>query len=267
MASSAEEHKRRIERFASNIELCKITEDLIFTDPYREGPLNRWTRPYLDVDKRAFERDSALKVAAQALKYKFMTGAEALIHGDLHTGSIMLTREDTRVIDPEFAFMEPMGFDVGAVIGNLLLAFFAQEGHEAASGARDACRDWILIQAQKVWSGFHRRFLEFWRAAPSGDAYPASLFPSDDDRAAMEKERARFMRVLFEDSLAFAGAKMIRRILGLAHVEDLEAIAHPERRARCEANALRLARKLLVCPKDFSGLADVVSAARTVGRA
>ena len=62
-----------------------------------------------------------------------MTSAEALIHGDLHTGSIMMTTEDTRVIDPEFAFIGPMGFDVGAVIGNLFLAYFAQGGHEAAA--------------------------------------------------------------------------------------------------------------------------------------
>ena len=181
-----------------------------------------------------------------------MTSAEALIHGDLHTGSIMVTAEDTRVIDPEFAFIGPMGFDVGAVIGNLLLAYFAQEGHEAAAHARDAYREWILAQAEKVWSEFHDRFLSLWRAAPSGDAYPASLFASDDDRAAMEKERARFLRALFEDTLGFAGAKMIRRILGLAHVEDLEAIADPERRARCEAKALRLARELVVGARGFS---------------
>ena len=205
LAGTAAEHKARAELFAPNIALCKITEDLVFTDPYREAPLNRWTRPYLDAEKRAFERDSALKVAAQARKYQFMTSAQALIHGDLHTGSIMATLEDTRVIDPEFAFIGPIGFDVGAVIGNLLLAFFAQEGHEAGSSARDAYRDWILTQAEKVWSGFHDRFLELWRAAPSGDAYPASLFPSDDDRAAMDKERARFMRVLFEDGHAYQG--------------------------------------------------------------
>ena len=265
LAGTAAEHKARAELFAPNTALCKITEDLVFTDPYREAPLNRWTSPYLDAEKRAFERDSALKVAAQARKYQFMTSAQALIHGDLHTGSIMVTPEDTRVIDPEFAFMGPIGFDVGAVIGNLLLAFFAQEGHEAAPRARDAYRDWILAQAENVWSGFNRRFLELWRAAPSGDAYPASLFTSDEDRQAMEKERARFMRVLFEDTLAFAGAKMIRRILGLAHVEDLEAIADPERRARCEIKALRLARELVVGAKGFSDVADVVSAARAVG--
>jgi 5-methylthioribose kinase len=267
LAGTAAEHKARVELFAPNVALCKITEDLIFTDPYREAPLNRWTSPYLDPQKRAFERDSALKVAVQARKYQFMTSAQALIHGDLHTGSIMLTRDDTRVIDPEFAFIGPIGFDVGAVIGNLLLAYFAQEGYETAPGARNAYRGWILLQAEAVWSRFNDRFLAFWRAARSGDAYPVGLFASEEDQLAMDKERLRFTRGLFEDTLAYAGAKMIRRILGLAHVEDLESIADKERRARCEAKALTLARELLVRTKGFSGVADVASAARAIGRA
>jgi 5-methylthioribose kinase len=266
LAGTAADHKARVELFAPNTALCKITEDLVFTDPYREAPLNRWTRPWLDKQKHAFERDSALKVAAQALKYRFMTSAEALIHGDLHTGSIMATPDDTRVIDPEFAFIGPMGFDVGAVIGNLLLALFSQAGHEVAPHVRDAYRDWILAQAERVWCGFERRFLELWRAAPMGDAYPASLYVSADDRTAMEKERMRFMRVLFEDTLGFGAAKMIRRILGLAHVEDLESIADPERRARSEAKALTLARELMLGAKGLSGMSDITAAARSVER-
>jgi len=97
-----------------------------------------------------------------------------------------------------------------------------------------------------------------------GGAYPASLFPSEDDRAAMEKQRARFLRALFEDALGFAGAKMIRRIVVLADVEDLDAIGEPERRARREAKALRLARELMQGARGFASLADVTSAARSI---
>lgn len=266
LAGSAGEHKRRVELFASNTALCAITEDLVFTDPYREAPLNRWNRPYLDAKKKALERDAPLKIAVQALKYKFMTSAQALIHGDLHTGSIMLTPAETRVIDPEFAFIGPIGFDVGALIGNLLLAYFAQGGHEASPHARDGYRAWILSQVEAVWTGFCERFLALWRAAPAGDAYPASLFASREDRAALEAERRRFMRAIFEDSLGFAGAKMIRRILGLAHVEDLESIADAERRAACESKALDLGRDLALHARAFSDIADVVEAAKAVAR-
>ena len=207
LAGTAAEHKRRLELFARNIELCRITEDLVFTDPYREAPLNRWTSPQLDADKRAFETDAPLKAAAQVRKYQFLTDAQALIHGDLHTGSIMLTTADTRVIDPEFAFVGPIGFDVGAVIGNLLLAYFAQEGHEAAPHARDPYRAWILDQVVAVWTGFHDRFLALWRQAKGGEAFVAGLFTSPQDEAALDAERRRFLRSLFEDALAFRWAQ------------------------------------------------------------
>lgn len=53
---------------------------------------------------------------AMRYKYKFMTEAQALLHGDLHSGSIMVTDTDTKVIDPEFGFMGPMAFDIGNYI-------------------------------------------------------------------------------------------------------------------------------------------------------
>jgi 5-methylthioribose kinase len=264
LAGGAAEHKRRVELFSRNIELCRITEDLVFTDPYREAPLNRWTSPQLDADKRAFEKDSALKVAAQARKYQFLTSAQALIHGDLHTGSIMLTPEDTRVIDPEFAFIGPISFDVGAVIGNLFIAYCAQEGHEPSPGARDPYRAWILDQVGAVWNGFHERFLELWREAKTGEAYVAGLVASPEDEAAMENERKRFTRTVFEDSLAFGGLKMIRRILGLAHTEDLESIADPDRRAICERKALKIGRALVLEGAAFTDIADAIAAAKAL---
>jgi 5-methylthioribose kinase len=190
-----------------------------------------------------------------------LTSAQALIHGDLHTGSVMLTVDDTRIIDPEFAFIGPIGFDVGAVVGNLLIAYFAQEGHEAVAHQRDEYRLWILEQVKAVWKGFNERFLALWRRAREGDAYSAGLFSSSQDTAAIEQERLRFMSELFADSLAFAGAKMIRRVLGLAHVEDLESIADPERRAVCEKNVLSMGRELLLGARTFSDIADVVGLA------
>jgi 5-methylthioribose kinase len=48
---------------------------------------------------------------------------------------------------------------------------------------------------------------------------------------------------------------MIRRIVGIAHVEDLESIPDQEARGVCEKRSMRLARKLLVL-KD-AGCADI----------
>ena len=40
----------------------------------------------------------------------------------------------------------------------------------------------------------------------------------------------KFLRGVLEDSLGFAGAKMIRRVVGIAHVEDLDGIADADAR-------------------------------------
>src|SRR6202007_3023424 len=151
LAVSAAAKKEGIAAFAGNHALCKITEDLIFTDPYRVAEQNRWTRPYLDATAASFREDLDLHVAISRLKLKFMSSPEALIHGDLHTGSIMVTEGDTKVIDPELAFYGPMGFDVGAVIANLLMAYFASDGHARVPGERGAFETWVLETIEKVW--------------------------------------------------------------------------------------------------------------------
>lgn len=264
LAVPAAAHKQRIGAFAGNTELCKITEDLVFTDPYRIAKLNRWTTPHLDDIAAQFRRDEPLKIKVQERKLQFLTSAEAMIHGDLHTGSIMLTPKDTRVIDPEFAFVGPMGFDIGAVIGNLFLAYYAQTGHEERTGIRNPYRHWILLQVEQIWRLFAKRFVELWNRSKAGDAYMPELFTEPAGIVAFDAEKQRFMRNLLNDTVAFAGIKMIRRILGLAHTEDLESIKDPALRARCERKALTLARRLVLDAERFADMNEVTHAARAV---
>ena len=256
---SADRKKTLMAKFCANTALCKITEDLVFTDPYRMAPANRWTTPQLDETAAAIRADGPLKAAAQELKLKFLSSAEALIHGDLHTGSIMVTDEDTRAIDPEFGFFGPMGFDVGALLGNLLIAYVAYPAHAPDAGAASQYRAWILDQTELVWSGFDQRFRVLWASEAKGDAFVAELFENADGVAALESARHRYMGNLFADSLGFAGCKMIRRILGLAHVEDLESIADPDRRAAAEKQVLALGRALVLWRAELRGFADVRS--------
>jgi len=264
LAIPAAEKKEGIAAFAGNHALCKITEDLIFTEPYRVAEQNRWTQPWLDATAARFREDLDLHVAISRLKLKFMASPEALIHGDLHTGSIMVTEHETRVIDPEFAFYGPMGFDIGAVLGNLLMAYLASSGHGQSPRDRRAFEAWVLETVEAVWTEFASKFVELWRTEANGDAYPASLFAGADGAARLEAERQAYMVQLFRDTVGFAAAKITRRILGLAHNIDFELIEDPKRRAVCEARSLRLARAMLVDPASFPSIGAVTSAAREV---
>jgi 5-methylthioribose kinase len=68
------------------------------------------------------------------------------------------------------------------------------------------------------------------------------------------------------DTLGFAGCKMTRRILGLAHVEDMESIPDPDLRATCEKRALKLARSLMVEGPAYTAIKAASDAARALLR-
>ena len=197
LAVPAAQKKEGIAAFAGNHALCKITEDLIFTEPYSQAEQNRWTSPWLDATAAGFREDLDLHVAVSRLKLKFMARPEALIHGDLHTGSIMVTESETRVIDPEFAFYGPMGFDLGAVIGNLIMSYLASVGHERTPGERRAFETWVLETTESVWKQFAANSSRFGAIEAAGDAYPAALFAGSAGAARLEAERQAYMERLF----------------------------------------------------------------------
>jgi 5-methylthioribose kinase len=257
------EHKLDgIALFAANKPLIRITVDLIFTDPYCVSARNRHTSPQLDDLVSVLRRDARLKVAAARFGRKFLTEAQALIHGDLHSGSVMVTENDSRVIDPEFAFYGPIGFDLGAFFGNLLLNWYSQAGHSTPEDDRVSYREWILQQTKIFWETFRTRFLALWSEKAQGDAFPAPMFSTPGDTAALQGARDAFLDSLFADMLGFGACKMIRRILGFAHVIDFERIQDTARRADCEAGALAMAHLLLTQPEQFHSVEDVIDAAR-----
>ena len=249
------EAKMEAERlFAANQALTRISVDLIFCDPYRLSARNRHTAPQLDSLVGEMRGDAALKLAASRMGLKFMTQSEALLHGDLHTGSVMVSAADCRVIDPEFALYGPIGFDVGAFFANLLLNWCAQPGHSTPGDDRIAQQEWLWEQAVAFWNAFRATFLSLWSEAGAGDAYPGALWTAAQDRIALQTAREAYLENVFADMLGFAACKMIRRIMGFAHVQDFESIRDPVRRARCETHALTFARLVLTHPQQFPSL-------------
>lgn len=255
--------KRDLALFAGNVELCGISEDLIFTDPFCISRRNRVT-PGLEEDAAAVRADRELKLAAATLKRKFATCAETLLHGDFHSGSVMVTAQDSRVIDPEFAFYGPMGFDIGAFLGNLLMAYFAKAGHDAEDHARAAYEDWILQLMEGVWSAFEGEFARLWRTERTGMLGLAELFEHGGDAEGAEAALEAVLGDIWRDTLGFAGIEMHRRILGLAHIPEFETIADLPLRAACERRALAMGRRLMLQPGTFPDPRQVSRIARSL---
>jgi len=252
----ARQKKEDVALFSGNVELCDITENLVFSDPYFDAPMNRHTSPQLDDMVRRLRADRDLKVEAQCLKHLFTSKSETLLHGDLHTGSIMVSAEDTRIIDPEFAVYGPMAFDVGMLLANFWMNYFAQKGHEQA-GNRQGIRAWVLATLVDIWTVFCREFSRLWRTERTGIVYQQSLFEGQGDVLAAEQALGLVLHDLWVDALGFAGIEIHRRILGLAHNADFETIDNQDLRADCERQALEFGRHIVVNRRSIHSMSEV----------
>ncbi|KAB3535444.1 S-methyl-5-thioribose kinase [Alkaliphilus pronyensis] len=246
MYLSSEEKKKLVAKFI-NIELCKITEDLIFTDPYHDADTNNINprlRPYLE---EVFWKKTDLWREVSKLKYKFMTEAQSLIHGDLHTGSIFAGENETKIFDAEFAFMGPAAFDVGKIIGNIFINYISWSGKDEDPERIKDYRSYLLETVIRLHRFFERKFIENWKK----DALNIS--------ARAEGYRDDFMNNLFTDTIGFCGAVMIRRTHGLAQNLDVTGIEDLQKRRDVQVKLLELGEKLIMNRHSFNNLEEVTN--------
>ncbi|MCX7706410.1 MAG: S-methyl-5-thioribose kinase [Anaerolineae bacterium] len=240
-----------------NEQLRKLQEDFVYTHPYMAAPENRWN-PLVDDAVRAVRADARLKTAIVELKQAYMTHAEALIHADLHTGSIMLNAEDTRVIDPEFAFFGPMGYDIGALLQNLVLNYLAHFGHTTDQEVRADYQAYLLAMIRAIWHEFARKFDAVWAANNRGELVPDAYWDFPGGAEAFAAYRQRYLLRLLQDAAGHGGVKFLRRMMGIVSVWDITSIRDLERRAVAERLAIRIGTRWVLERQAFTGIEDLI---------
>ncbi|NBB92983.1 MAG: S-methyl-5-thioribose kinase [Gammaproteobacteria bacterium] len=241
LSMKSADKKSDVGLFSGNVEIPAITERLVFTDPYFDAEMNNHT-PALDPVVAELRGDVALKTRVQRMLMKFVSNTETMLHGDLHTGSIMATEDEARVIDPEFAQYGPLGFDIGMLTANYLMAYFSQPAHRGADLAD--YQAWLLETIEGTFAAFEAEFTRLWHSERTGMLYPASLF--EDQGQSSEGALKDLLREIWTDALTICGIEMHRRVLSLAHNADFEDIADEAARAPLEARNLMMGRALIL---------------------
>lgn len=244
------EKKKVLTKSFINPELCKITEDLIFSNPYFDADNNKIDP---EIRARAEENwhDEKLKHEVALLKERFMTTQQALVHGDLHTGSVFVTASSTKAFDPEFGFFGPIGFDVGLFLGNVLLNHASQQWHIKDDAKRAEYRTWLLEVFAGVWNTFEQTFRRLWIDNVQTPIERSELY------------REGYIRRVLADAIGYAGTVITRRIVGLAQVEDVRSIPDAAVRAQVQIVALDTARAFIMRRHEFTSIEEVVATVRS----
>ena len=244
--------------FQGNLALMGITESLVFTEPYFAAEMNHHTDG-LDPIVRILRSDVAMKTEAQKMLLKFTANTETLCHGDLHSGSVMCTDNETKVIDPEFGFYGPMGFDIGMLISNYLMAYFSQPSHRESDTLLEY-QTWILKVIEETCEAFQQEFKNLWNSERTGILFPQSMFEDQGDSS--EFALNEMLEHIWQDAVAISGIEMHRRVLSLAHNADFEEINDTKKRSQLEARNLMMGRELILNSKAIKNASELTTMAR-----
>lgn len=237
------EKKGLVQKF-TNPELCEISEDLVFTEPFYNCPRNEVFEGTRAFAEEEIWKDSKLQLETAKLKFEFMSKAQSLLHGDLHTGSIFIKEDSTKIIDPEFAFYGPAGYDLGNVIANLMFAYVNAKFTGADDEARTDQMEYLENTIEDIVDLFKEKFLKAWDEKAT------------EQTARYEGFKEYYLDTVLRDTAAVTGLELCRRIIGLASVKDVTSIEEPNSRAAAEKICLSAGKMFIMDRESFKTGAD-----------
>lgn len=228
-----------------NPELCEITEDFVYTDPFFDCDKNDVFEPTRSFAEKEIWNDGELLLETAKLKFEFLTNAQSLLHGDLHTGSIFVKEDSTKVIDPEFAFFGPAGYDIGNLIANFIFAYQNADATIEDTVSKEDYKKYLEDTIVQIIDLFIVKFNKY---------YDEKVH----ERVAKYKGfKEYYLENIIRDTSAVTGLELIRRTLGMAHVKDITNIESEDKRARAEkinllaGKTFILNREKIKTGKDF----------------
>lgn len=208
--------------------LCKITERLVFSEPYDEyentNILSKENEKFF-VDE--LYHDKKLKLEVAKLKNKFKNYAQSLLHGDLHTGSIFVKEGSTKILDPEFAFYGPAGYDIGNVIANIIFSYIRSKiTNKNNIQFQSWCEDTIMC----IIDSFKKEGKKILNKEITDRICNGSDFID------------YYIDDIVSDSVGMCGTELIRRTVGDSKVKDITEIENTNSKAKAERICVKIGK-------------------------
>ena len=82
-----------------------------------------------------------------------------------------------------------------------------------------------------------------------------------NNKQIIKREQKNYIQNIYNDSIGFAGAKIIRRIFGFAHNIDFDWIKDDKTRATCESKCANLGIEMQINPTKFIDISRLIETA------
>lgn len=239
------EKKERVRQFISP-SLCDITEKLVLMEPYNDANhRNNVFPPNAEFVQKELYGDEALHLEVAKLKFKFMADAQSLTQGDLHSGSIFVKKDATKVFDSEFGTYMPAGYDTGNLVANLIFAY-----NNGLSTDDEAFCAWCLETIEQSIDLFIEKFNKKFDECVT------------EPMAKVPGFKEWYLDGILNDTAGYAGTELHRRTVGMANVVDVTSIADEGKRLLAERINILAGKDYILHQSSFRSGADFVAAVK-----
>ena len=208
VSSMDEDTSADLRKEFENAEMCEIMATYIFGKTFDPEDADKLVKPKLRHVVQELYQDQRLIQDVTHFRRLYREKKECLIHGDLHTGSVMvpLAKEEDhpKMFDTEFSCIGPPAFDLGFLMAHFLMAYYQ---HELTEENNDLHRQ-VMYKIQEACS----KFLETYF----------------DKRGQVS---VAYVSELYQEVAGFAACEIFFRVIGcgssenIAHSADMEEAA------------------------------------------
>lgn len=236
---------RNLQTKFENTELRQIMEDGIFLNRFGAdldpNICNSWER------FRQISDNPVCQTNRLRLRRNFMTHSDCLIHSDFHTSNVFLSDDGIKMLDFEFSFMGPFGYDMGYFAGSILAAYCASCFKAYPSEQeRKQCKAYLLSTLKMLFESYNHTFTECWNK------------DAKEEYRGQEGFLQTILKEVLQDTAGYLAITNWCRTTDFYGLPEYDAIEDEEDRKLAMSMAVLMDHQMLLVREQFQTVDDLI---------
>lgn len=227
--------------FFNKSESINVWDDLIFVRSILK-PEIRSVNSSIKAKIFSYCQDPKIISKTKEIRYIFNNKKISLMHGDFHSSNIFVEENKIKVFDTEFASFGLPAFDMGRLIGNLMLNYSSLLGLDYSS-QRKKYQEYILQLIINLYNLFKCKLSKLLQTKANLNIL--SL-------------RKYFDEYLYQ-MLSFVSLTIISRLYNDGLCLDLKQIKNLEKRTIAQEFAVKIAKNIIYRNKELKNIEDLAA--------
>lgn len=171
---------------------------------------------------------------------------QCLIHSDFHSSNIFVDCNEMKVFDTEYATYGPISFDIGRILGSIILSYASLLGIDDAQQAeKQDYQDYLLEMVENIYQEFDDAFHKAW------------LQHGNKSNDYQTYYNQFYRKSILKETLGFIACSAVSRIYDEGLTFDFRRIEDLEQRGVGQRFIIKLAEQLLLYSKKIGHIQEV----------